>query len=164
MDKNLQLFKSAYPAKGDINQVSFEDGCFVAIRSTKEASFAVTRVNAAWWAFQHQQEKVEELEKEWLEMNQQHEQAVKECYEVNAENRKLQKRMDKAIEALKSKIEKVQKYEQDSFDHGAVIGLDSALRTVEQALKGEYPLNETVDIVVGGASLSFGLIPKEGDQ
>lgn len=48
----------------------------------------------------------------------------------------LQKRIDKAIEALKNKIEKVQKYEQDSFDHGAVMGLDSALRTVEQALKG----------------------------
>ncbi|HHB1540498.1 TPA: hypothetical protein ACN979_004063 [Acinetobacter baumannii] len=50
---------------------------------------------------------------------------------------KLQKRVDKALQALKNKIEKVQRYEQDSFDHGAVIGLDSALRTVEQALKGE---------------------------
>ncbi|WP_436463129.1 hypothetical protein [Acinetobacter seifertii] len=47
----------------------------------------------------------------------------------------LQKRVDAALEALKNKIEKVQKYEQDSFDHGAVIGLTSALRTVEQALK-----------------------------
>ncbi len=86
---------------------------------------------------QSMQAKVEELEKEWLEMNQQHEQAVKECFEVNSENRKLQKRVDKAIEALKNKIAKVQKYEQDSFDHGAIIGLESALRTVEQALKGE---------------------------
>ncbi|EPG8896389.1 hypothetical protein NLT41_002669 [Acinetobacter baumannii] len=47
----------------------------------------------AWQMFQHQQAKVEELEKEWLEMNQQQEQAVKECFEVNAENRKLQKRV-----------------------------------------------------------------------
>ncbi|MFW1783293.1 hypothetical protein ACG9XL_02660 [Acinetobacter nosocomialis] len=97
-------------------------------------NMAMTVADLVW---QHQQAKVEELEKEWLEMNQQHEQAVKECFEVNSENRKLQKRVDKAITALKNKIAKVQKYEQDSFDHGAIIGLESALRTVEQALKGK---------------------------
>lgn len=64
---------------------------------------------------------------------------VQELYDINekhvAEKAELQKRVDKAIEALKNKIAKVQKYEQDSFDHGAIIGLESALRTVEQALK-----------------------------
>lgn len=62
--------------------------------------YSIGCLNGAWCAFQHQQAKVEELEKEWFEMNQQHEQAVKECFEVNSENRKLQKRVDKAIEAI----------------------------------------------------------------
>lgn len=61
------------------------------------------------------------------------------------ERDELQKRVDKAITALKSKIAKVQKYEQDSFDHGAIIGLESALRTVEQALKGEAIQNLNTD-------------------
>lgn len=39
---------------------------------------------------------VTELEREWLEMNQQHEQAVNECFEVNAENRKLQAKVEEA--------------------------------------------------------------------
>ncbi|MDV4226916.1 hypothetical protein MSC38_01160 [Acinetobacter baumannii] len=56
----------------------------------------------AWQMFQHQQAKVEELEKEWLEMNQQQEQAVKECFEVNAENRKLQKRVEWLEDRLKA--------------------------------------------------------------
>ena len=63
MDKNLQLFRSSYPASDDFNHVSFIDGHFVSIGSTREASFATTRVNAAWWAWQHQQAKVEELQK-----------------------------------------------------------------------------------------------------
>ncbi|HFX6306055.1 hypothetical protein [Acinetobacter nosocomialis] len=107
----------------------------------KQGNLAFIHANCCRVAYeggqQSMQAKVEKLEKEWLEMNQQHEQAVKECFEINSENRKLQKRVEKAIEALKNKIAKVQKYEQDSFDHGAIIGLESALRTVEQALKGE---------------------------
>ncbi|MDO7505325.1 hypothetical protein Q5X59_14880 [Acinetobacter baumannii] len=59
-------------------------------------------VNGAWWVFQHQQAKVEELEKEWLEMNQKHEQAVKECFEVNDENRKLQQRVKWLEDRLKA--------------------------------------------------------------
>ncbi|WP_228255977.1 hypothetical protein [Acinetobacter nosocomialis] len=79
---------------------------------------------AVW---QHQQAKVEELEKEWLEMNQQHEQAVKECFEVNAENRKLQKRVDKALELMQKPL---------------IVGEPSSyvcerFKELEQALKGE---------------------------
>ncbi|AWL20214.1 hypothetical protein DIW83_14860 [Acinetobacter nosocomialis] len=76
---------------------------------------------------QSQQAKVEELEKEWLEMNQQHEQAVKECFEVNAENRKLQKRVDKALELMQKPL---------------IVGEPSSyvcerFKELEQALKGE---------------------------
>ncbi|HAV3549940.1 Uncharacterised protein [Acinetobacter baumannii] len=61
-------------------------------------------------AWNHQQEKVEELEKEWLEMNQQHEQAVKECFDVNSENRKLQKRINKAKEIANELMQSVENY------------------------------------------------------
>ncbi|EPM2860324.1 hypothetical protein ACTWX2_001795 [Acinetobacter baumannii] len=61
-------------------------------------------------AWKHQQEKVEELEKEWLEMNQQHEKAVKECFDVNSENRKLQKRINKAKEIADELMQSVENY------------------------------------------------------
>lgn len=97
MDKNVKLFRSLYPAKGDINQVSFVDGYFVATRSTKEASLAATRVNAAWWGFQHQQAKVEELQTQ-LSLQRQRVKAFEE--ELTSSRNygdELQKRVDAAI-------------------------------------------------------------------
>ncbi|MFP0866950.1 hypothetical protein ACLD0L_00145 [Acinetobacter baumannii] len=88
-------------------------------------------------AWQHQQAKVEELEKEWLEMNQQHERAVKECFEVNSENRKLQKRVD----ALELKLREIAgiarraRHGEYYTESGRNAGLNIAAE-IEQALKG----------------------------
>ncbi|HHP0285028.1 hypothetical protein [Acinetobacter baumannii] len=94
-------------------------------------------LNTAYMSFQKQQAKVEELQVQLKGTEERAQLILQYKDKYRLERDELQKRVDKAIEALKNKIEKVQKYEQDSFDHGAVIGLDSALRTVEQALKGE---------------------------
>nr|KAB1100199.1 hypothetical protein F6W73_11740 [Acinetobacter baumannii] len=84
----------------------------------------------AFGSWQHQQAKVEELEKEWLEMNQQHEQAVKECFEVNSENRKLQKRVDQQglIIAKAMSIASDLQKSWSMFEIG---------KKLEQAIKGE---------------------------
>lgn len=93
--------------------------------------YTFKEIEDAWVIWQHQQAKVEELEKEWLEMNQQHEKAVKECFEVNSENRKLQKQVD----AVKQVISKIRNgnYANDQGEGVAkfIAGM------LEQALKGE---------------------------
>ncbi|ENX48269.1 hypothetical protein F886_00070 [Acinetobacter sp. NIPH 542] len=94
-------------------------------------------VNGAWWGFQHQQAKVEELQRQLIEQGQRFNEQAQRVKDLEYKNGDLQKRVDKALDSLNKKLEKVKKYEQDSFDHGAVIGLSSALRTVEQVLKGE---------------------------
>ncbi|HCQ9936275.1 hypothetical protein FJU44_19775 [Acinetobacter baumannii] len=90
-------------------------------------NMAMTVADLVW---QHHQAKVEELEKEWLEMNQQHEQAVKECFEVNSENRKLQKRVDQQglIIAKAMSIASDLQKSWSMFEIG---------KKLEQAIKGE---------------------------
>lgn len=78
-----------------------------------------------------------ELETEWLEMNQQHEQAVEESFLVNAENRKLQAKVEdlqKRVDAVEQVINKIRNgnYASDSGKYVAIfIG-----QMLEQALKG----------------------------
>lgn len=92
-------------------------------------------VNGAWWVFQHQQAKVEELEKEWLEMNQKHEQAVKECFEVNSENRKLQKRVDAALKETQFALQYVEEDMRGNHEF-LQMAMIRTLKALEQVLKG----------------------------
>ena len=85
--------------------------------------------------FQHQQAKVEELEKEWLEMNQQHERAVKECFEVNAENKKLQKRVDAVKQLIQDYLDEEKELELKEWEQSTIYGRIAI--ELEQALKGE---------------------------
>ncbi|MEI5698699.1 hypothetical protein WBV14_04165 [Acinetobacter baumannii] len=103
----------------------------------EDGSYIQIEVENAKKVFKHQQAKVEEANAKAQMCRDEKNHAINRWSAVCKERDELQKRVDKALQALKNKIEKVQRYEQDSFDHGAVIGLDSALRTVEQALKGE---------------------------
>ncbi|MBC6786641.1 hypothetical protein CKN53_08910 [Acinetobacter baumannii] len=108
MDKNalLEQFKAGVEASGTplthILKMCEFDEVSNDFKSDTVHDYSIGCLNGAWWMFQRQQAKVEELEKEWLEMNQQHEQAVKECFEVNSENRKLQKRVEWLEERLKA--------------------------------------------------------------
>ncbi|MFW1769777.1 hypothetical protein [Acinetobacter baumannii] len=61
-------------------------------------------------AWKHQQEKVEELEKEWLEMNQELEKSRQVGFVVEAENRNLQKRINKAKEIADELMQSVENY------------------------------------------------------
>ncbi|MDV7581567.1 hypothetical protein R4795_15170 [Acinetobacter baumannii] len=61
-------------------------------------------------AWKHQQEKVEELEKEWLEMNQELEKSRQVGFVVEEENRNLQKRINKAKEIADKLKQSVENY------------------------------------------------------
>lgn len=83
-------------------------------------------VNGAWWGFQHQQAKVEELEhdKEFAE-NSAQEWTAKAIEERNAKL-ELQKRVDAALETIA-------KLKQDTTERDTYLELEE----LEQALKGE---------------------------
>lgn len=125
-------------------QIDFDENAEIYYSINPSYHKDVIALNAAWSMFQEQQSKVEELEEKIHALkgsldahNNRRMELISERLSAVKRSDELQKRVDKAITALKSKIAKVQKYEQDSFYHGAIIGLESALRTVEQALKGE---------------------------
>ncbi|HGW3983458.1 TPA: hypothetical protein ACNICG_002797 [Acinetobacter baumannii] len=82
---------------------------------------AVNRLNGAWFVFQHQQAKVEELQQD---LEAQREETIKgytKISDLRLERYELQKRVDKALELCKK---------------GGALSACLAFR-VEQALKGE---------------------------
>ncbi|WP_447500129.1 hypothetical protein [Acinetobacter oleivorans] len=60
--------------------------------------------------WQHLQPKMDELEKEWLEMNQELEKEIQVGFEVNKENRELQKRINKALEIADELMQNAENY------------------------------------------------------
>ncbi|WP_457971080.1 hypothetical protein [Acinetobacter calcoaceticus] len=60
--------------------------------------------------WQDQQGKLEDLEKEWLEMNQDLEKSRQVGFEVEAENRNLQKRISKAKEIADELMQSIENY------------------------------------------------------
>ena len=133
MDKCREEFEKAFPIPA--HWIEFDEKAnryycpYVADTTASE-------YQSKWVVWQHQQAKVEELDKEWLEMNQALEKSNQVGFQVEAENRELQKRVDKALQEIKGAARWI---DEDAIDDPNFIkgGVLSALRRLEQALKGE---------------------------
>lgn len=99
-------------------------------------------LNNMWCIYQHQQAKVDELEKEWLEMNQELEKEIQVGFEVNKENRELQTRIE-WLDGLKNSLnELAQKYRSEAHELSLIRDIEKSqmyshfARELDQLLKG----------------------------
>ncbi|HEO1775954.1 TPA: hypothetical protein VAM24_003824 [Acinetobacter baumannii] len=153
MDKKalLEQFKAEVEASGTslthILKMCEFDEVGNDFRSDKVHDYSIGCLNGAWWMFQRQQAKVEELQKQFDQHDKlllQRNKDVQELYDINAkhgvEKAELQKRVD-AVKGLAQTLweKSNEKHNQGKVWESKALGecADEILDVLEQALKGE---------------------------
>ncbi|MFW1776599.1 hypothetical protein ACG9XQ_05595 [Acinetobacter baumannii] len=149
MDKKtlLEQFKAEVEASGTslthILKMCEFDEVSNDFKSDKVHDYSIGCLNGAWWMFQRQQAKVEELQQENLRLAYGNTSYYNQAVKQNEIIEKLQKRVDSIREVLEELQEQAdvirkrgQKFRDSNFLASADM-MDICIKEIEQALKGE---------------------------